>query len=543
MKKISKLILKTGAVISTPIVPVIAMSATTTSENESQQNTQAFITKASLLSAKFMDLIELSIKFEGATDLNAKVQTFVVSFLSKNSDIYQKMTSKTFNKTDYDSAIKKFNESTLEIVYNGSKQVLEEGDKRLKHLSDSAKKFNLNGFERLYNSLQKNSSEILLNFTNSEGEKQTITHSSLKSLETYKSENNVEKALWEIKNNIYALSKISPVVEHAFYFDFINKINDRAKENSELNLGLDEFLSGNVFTINDPELGAGSYAELKTKYSSNPEKLEKITKAETAFNIFVSKITNDSDPSKAQETQKFINEDMTKYKEQLKKLDDLIISKIFENTELSSLYKNAGFANPTFTDTYKSELGFSIANIELLRKLTLNSNENKSKYEELKKYTDNLENYKDQLLNENKKLKDDISSKDNELSSKNSENASLKDQLTTTNNKNNSLVSENEKLAAENASLKENKQTLTNENNSLKETNNRLTTENTQKESELKHSQDELAKVSTENRELSKSGTIKNVFWIIFLILSIVFGTLFVLVSHKNRKLKKELKK
>lgn len=543
MKKISKLILKTGAVISTPIVPVIAMSATTNSETESQQNTQAFITKASLLSAKFMDLIELSIKFEGATDLNAKVKTFVFSFLSKNSDIYQKMTSKTFNKTDYDSAIKKFNESTLEIVYNGSKQVVEEGDKRLKHLSESAKKFSLNGFERLYNSLAKNSSEFSLNFTNSEGKEQTITHSSLKSLETYKSENNVEKALWEIKNNIYALSKISPVIEHAFYLDFMNKINDRAKENSELNLGLDEFLSGNVFTINDPELGVGSYAELKTKYSSNPEKLEKITKAETAFNTFVSKITNDSDPSKAQETQKFINEDMTKYKEQLKKLDDLIINKIFENTELSSLYKNAGFANSTFTDTYKSELGFSIANIELLRKLTLNSNENNSKYEELKKYTDNLENYKDQLLNENKKLKDDISSKDNELSSKNSENASLKDQLTTTNNKNNSLVSENEKLAAENASLKENKQTLTNENNSLKETNNKLTTENTQKESELKHSQDELAKVSTENRELSKSGTIKNVFWIIFLILSIVFGSLFVLVSHKNRKLKKELKK
>lgn len=543
MKKISKLILKTGAVISTPIVPVIAMSAATTNETESQQNTQAFITKASLLSAKFMDLIELSIKFEGATDLNAKVQTFVVSFFSKNPDIYKKISSKTFSKEDYASAIKKFNESTLEIVFNGSKQVVGEGEKRLKHLSDYAKKFNLNGFERLYNSLQKNSSEISLNFTNSEGEKQTITHTSLKDLNTYKSENNVEKALWEIKNNIYALSKISPVVEHAFYFDFMNKINDRAKENSELNLGLDEFLSGNVFTINDPELGAGSYAELKTKYSSNPEKLEKIRKAETAFNTFVSKITNDSDPSKPQETQKFINEDMTKYKEQLKKLDDLIISKIFENTELSSLYKSAGFANPTFTDTYKSELGFSIANIELLRKLTLNSNENNSKYEELKKYTDNLENYKDQLLNENKKLKDDISSKDNELSSKNSENASLKDQLTTTNNKNNSLVSENEKLAAENASLKENKQTLTNENNSLKETNNKLTTENTQKESELKHSQDELAKVSTENRELSKSGTIKNVFWIIFLILSIVFGSLFVLVSHKNRKLKKELKK
>ncbi|AWX69972.1 hypothetical protein DP067_01115 [Mycoplasmopsis anatis] len=543
MKKISKLILKTGAVISTPIVPVIAMSAATTSETESQQNTQAFITKASLLSAKFMDLIELSIKFEGATDLNTKVKTFVFSFLSKNSDIYQKMANKTFTKTDYDSAIKKFNESTLEIVYNGSKQVVEEGDKRLKHLSESAKKFSLNGFERLYNSLQKNGSEFSLNFTNSKGEPQTITHSSLKSLDTYKTENNVEKSLWEIKNNIYALSKISPVVEHAFYFDFMNKINDRAKENSELNLGLDEFLSGNVFTINDPELGAGSYVELKTKYSSNPEKLEKITKAETAFNTFVSKITNDSDQSKAQETQKFINEDMAKYKEQLKKLDDLIISKIFENTELSSLYKNAGFANPTFTDTYKSELGFSIANIELLRKLTLNSNEYNSKYEELKKYTDNLENYKDQLLNENKKLKDDISSKDNELASKNSENASLKDQLTTTNNKNNSLVSENEKLAAENASLKENKQTLTNENNSLKETNTKLTTENTQKESELKHSQDELAKVSTENRELSKSGTIKNVFWIIFLILSIVFGTLFALVSHKNRKLKKELKK
>ncbi|MBW0594989.1 hypothetical protein HUN03_00350 [Mycoplasmopsis anatis] len=542
MKKINKFILKTGAIVATPIIPIIAMSATT-NNNDSQQNIQNFINNASLISARFMNLIELNIKFEGANTLDEKVRTFVLRFLSNNADIYQKISSSQFDDDSYSDALNKFKKELVQISEKGASKLFVQSYNRFNDLEKLADKYELNGFKRFYSQIQTSRHSLFtLEYTNANNETQFITYNGF-AIDYYPDSLDYDKSLESIQYSVYSLSKLSPVIEHAFHLDFINNTIEKVNKNKALSLNFDSYLSENLFTINDKTMSNTSFDELRKTYAKDAEKLEKINKAQENLNKFVLKVLDDQTPEKAKEAQQFIISDSDLYKSKIEELDKALLNKIFSNTELASLYPNAKFSSTDLLTTYKTDsLAFTIANSELVSRMAIAKDDFNDKYEELKKYTDNLENYKDQLLNENNKLKDELANKNNELASKNNENSSLKNQLTSINNKNNTLTNENERLSAENTDLKAKEQNLANENNSLKEENNKLTTENSQKDNELKHSQSELAKVSTENRELTKSGTIKNVFWILFLFIAIVFGGLFAFVSFKNKKLKNQLK-
>ncbi|MBW0597810.1 hypothetical protein MADP09_00676 [Mycoplasma anatis] len=542
MKKINKFILKTGAIVATPIIPIIAMSATT-NNNDSQQNIQNFINNASLISARFMNLIELNIKFEGANTLDEKVRTFVLRFLSNNADIYQKISSSQFDDDSYSDALNKFKKELVQISEKGASKLFVQSYNRFNDLEKLADKYELNGFKRFYSQIQTSRDSLFtLEYTNANNETQFITYNGF-AIDYYPDSLDYDKSLESIQYSVYSLSKLSPVIEHAFHLDFINNTIEKVNKNKALSLNFDSYLSENLFTINDKTMSNTSFDELRKTYAKDAEKLEKINKAQENLNKFVLKVLDDQTPEKAKEAQQFIISDSDLYKSKIEELDKALLNKIFSNTELASLYPNAKFSSTDLLTTYKTDsLAFTIANSELVSRMAIAKDDFNDKYEELKKYTDNLENYKDQLLNENNKLKDELANKNNELASKNNENSSLKNQLTSINNKNNTLTNENERLSAENTDLKAKEQNLANENNSLKEENNKLTTENSQKDNELKHSQSELAKVSTENRELTKSGTIKNVFWILFLFIAIVFGGLFAFVSFKNKKLKNQLK-
>lgn len=533
MKKINKLILKTGAIVSMPVVPVIALSATTNNQEDSNQNIQNFINSSTLMSAYYMDLIELSVDFGNTSSSNQKVQTFVLSFLNQNQDIWQKIQARNFSNTDYNDALTRFKEHVVKITKNGATQLFDESRKRVESLSEIAQIYNLNGYLRFYNSIN-NDESIKLEYKNSNNETQFITFTGLNNIENTSS--SPEQVLEKIRYSVYTLSKISPVLEHAFYLDFIDKSLARANENEKLSTDLETYLKDNLFTINDKDMVDGTFEQLKETYANDSEKLEKIKNAQTNLNKFILKITDDTTPEKAIEAQKFVSDDLSTYTSKINELDKALLNKIFGNIDLSSLYPHGKFSESELLDTYKtSSLAFTIANSELVWKMTLNADDYKEKYEELKAYTDKLEDYKDNLQELNDKLNHELTSKNNQLAAKENQNKDLTNTLI-------EIRKENNRLSDENETLKNINNTLTTENSALKAENQKKDETVKEKENQLIDNQNRLDRANTQNQELIKANTTKNVIWIIFLIIALILAGILGFTLIKMKKMKNQLK-
>lgn len=533
MKKINKLILKTGAIVSMPVVPVIALSATTNNQEDSNKNIQYFINSSTLLSAQYMDLIELSINFSNASSLNQKVQTFVLRFLNEHQDIWQKIQARNFGESESLDAVAKFNTYLLLIAENGASQLFTESQRRIDTLESIALTYNLNGYLRFYNSIKTDES-IKLEYTNSKNETQFIIFNGISEPEY--NPLSLNEKLEKIRYSVYSLSKISPILEHALYLDFIDKTLSRANENEKLSTDLEAYLKDNLFTINDKDMADGTFEQLKERYANDSEKLEKIKNAQANLNKFVLKITDDKTPEKAIEAQRFVSDDLSTYTSKINELDRALLNKIFGNINLSSLYPRGQFSESLLLDTYKtSSLAFTVTNSELVWRMTLNADDYKQKYEELKTYTDKLEDYKDNLQELNDKLNRELTNKDNQLVAKDNQNKNLTNTLV-------EIRKENNKLSDENTSLKNTNNTLVAENDKLKSENQKNSENIKEKESQLVESQNRLNRVNTQNQELVKANTTKNVIWIIFLIIALILAGLLGFTLIKMKKMKNQLK-
>lgn len=462
MKKINKLILKTGAIVSMPVVPVIALSATTNNQEDSNKNIQNFINSSSLLSAQYMDLIELSIHFSNASSSNQKVQTFVLRFLNQNQDIWQNIQARNFDEYKSLEAGARFLSYLVQIAESGATQLFNESRKRVDALEDIALTYNLNGYLRFYNSIKTDES-IKLEYTNANNETQFIIFNGIGYPEN--SPISLQEKLDKIRYSVYSLSKISPILEHAFHLDFIDKTFSRANENEKLSTELEAYLKDNLFTINDKDMVDGTFEQLKERYANDSEKLEKIKNAQANLNKFILNIIDDKTPEKAVEAQKFVSDDLSTYTSKINELDKALLNKIFGNINLSSLYPHGKFSESELSDTYKtSSLAFTVANSELVWRMTLKADDYKQKYEELKAYTDKLEDYKDNLQELNDKLNRELTNKDNQLVAKDNQNKNLTNTLI-------EIRKENNKLSDENTSLKNTNNTLVTENDKLKSEN------------------------------------------------------------------------
>lgn len=533
MKKINKLILKTGAIVSMPVVPVIVLSATTNNQEDSNKNIQNFINSSSLLSAQYMDLIELSINFSNASSSNQKVQTFVLSFLNQNQDIWQKIQARNFSKDDYNDALGRFKNHLVEITKNGATKLFDGSRKRVDSLEEIAQTYNLNGYLRFYNSIKTDES-IKLEYTNANNETQFINFTGLNNIE--KTSSTPEEKLEKIRYSVYSLSKISPILEHAFYLDFIDKTFSRANENEKLSTDLEAYLKDNLFTINDKDMVDGTFEQLKETYANDSEKLEKIKNAQSNLNKFILNIIDDKTPEKANQAQKFVSDDLSTYTSKINELDKALLNKIFGDINLSSLYPHGKFSESELSDTYKtSSLAFTVANSELVWRMTLKADDYKQKYEELKAYTDKLEDYKDNLQELNDKLNRELTNKDNQLVAKDNQNKNLTNTLI-------EIRKENNKLSDENTSLKNTNNTLVAKNDKLKSENQKNSENIKEKENQLVESQNRLNRVNTQNQELVKANTTKNVIWIIFLIIALILAGLLGFTLIKMKKMKNQLK-